>query len=107
MFSLPACPLPTQQKLTDQILVIHPAPHFSFSLLSFAVASVFAAERESGPAVDAVGQGGAAGASLVPGDAVGKAAVAVVAGTDAEAVVPTTFVDGCAGDSEQAVGVDV
>ena len=87
--------------------MILPAPHFSFSLLSFAVAAVFAAERESGPAVDAVAQGGAADASLVPGDAVGKAVVAVVAGTDAEAVVPTTFVDGAVGDSEGAVVGDV
>ena len=58
--------------------------------------------RESEPAVGAVDQGGAVGASLAPGDAVGKAAVAVVVGTDAEAAVPTTFVDASVGDSEEA-----
>lgn len=57
--------------------------------------------HESEPAVDAVDQGGAVGASLVPGDAVGKAAVAVVVGTDAGAVVPTTFADESVGDSEE------
>ena len=84
--------------------MILPAPHFSFSLLSsaVAVASVFAAVRESEPAVGAIAQGGAVGASLAPGDAVGKAAVAVVVGTDAEAAVPTTFVDESVGDSEEA-----
>lgn len=81
-----------------------PGPHFSFSLLSsaVAVAFAFAAVRESEPAVGAVDQGGAVDASLAPGDVVGKAVVAVVVGTDAEAVVPTTFVDESVGDSEAA-----
>lgn len=101
---LPVCPLLIQQKQKDQILVLCPGPHFLFSLLSsaVAVASVFAAVRESEPAVGAIAQGGAVGASLAPGDAVGKAAVAVVVGTDAEAAVPTTFVDESVGDSEEA-----
>ena len=88
-------------------MILPAEPHFSFSRLSFAVATVFAAAHESGPAVDAVGQGGAAGVSLVQEDAVGKAVAAVVAGTDAEVVVPTTFVDGTVGDSEEGVVGDV
>ena len=86
--------------------MIYPVPHASVSLLSFAVASVFAVVHESEPAADAVAQEGAVGASLVPGDAVGKAAVAVVAGTAAEAVAPTTFDGESVGDSEEVVVKD-
>ena len=88
-------------------MILPSEPHFSFSHLSFAVVTAFAAAHESGPAVDAVGQGGAAGVSLVREDAVGIAVVEVVAGNDAEAVVPTTFVDGTVEDSEEGVVGDV
>ena len=54
-----------------------PQRRFPVYFLSSAVASVVVVERESALAVDAVVQAGAVGASLVPGDVVGKAAAEV------------------------------
>ena len=84
-----------------------PQRRFPVYSLSSAVASVVVVERESALAVDAVVQAGAVGASLVPGDVVGKAAAEVVVATDAEVVAPTTSADESVGGSEEAVVEDV